>query len=92
LVRFTSAAESIEVGPGGLIAAPLRAPHTFANPDHDEPAVMLVTYTPDRYIKYFQQMGELALNGKQISDERDIEIMSAYETAECREPRYSERA
>lgn len=80
LVRFTSAEESIEVGPGGLITAPLGAPHTFANPDHDESAIMLVTYTPDRYINYFRQMGELALNGKQISDEQDIEIMAGYET------------
>jgi mannose-6-phosphate isomerase-like protein (cupin superfamily) len=80
LVRFSSAGESIEVGPGGLITAPLRAPHTFANPDHDEPAIMLVTYTPDRYIKYFQQMGGLALGGGQITDDQDIDIMSGYET------------
>ena len=80
LIRFTSGNDTIDAGPGGLLTAPLRAPHSFANPDPDEPAVLFITYTPDLYVKYFQEMGELGLEGKQITDEDDIKIMSGYET------------
>ncbi|MCX4909024.1 cupin domain-containing protein [Streptomyces sp. NBC_00878] len=80
LIRFTSAEEHIDVKRGGLITAPIGAPHTFANPDPDEPAVMLVTYTPDRYIRYFREMGALGVGPGGIKAEATLELMRGYDT------------
>ena len=53
-VRFTSGTEHADVSAGGLLTVPIGVPHTFANPDADEPATFLCTVTPDRYISYFR--------------------------------------
>lgn len=45
-VRFTSGADDVDVKPGGLLTASIGVPHTFGNPDGDEPAAMLCTVNP----------------------------------------------
>lgn len=80
LVRFTCGEEHVDVTPGGLITAPIGAPHTFANPDPDQNATMLATFTPSLYIRYFQEMSAMALGPDGITDEAYLELMSKYHT------------
>ena len=79
-VRFISGAEQLDVPAGELVTAPIGTPHTFANPDPDQPATMLCTITPDRYVNYFRQLGELAIGGEGASLDAIQEVMSHYAT------------
>ena len=78
LVRFTSGSDSLVAEPGRLVTAPIGSPHTFANATDDEPAQLLCTITPERYIGYFR---ELAASGLERLDPADVlTIMSRYAT------------
>ena len=57
--RFTIGATVHDAPAGTLAMIPPGAPHTFANPG-DEPLVLLNTFTPDLYVQYFRDLGELA--------------------------------
>ena len=80
VVRFTSGEQATDMTAGGLLTAPIGAPHTFANPDPDEPAVLLVTYTPDRYIQYFREIGAMGAGPGGIDEAADLDLMSKYAT------------
>ncbi len=45
-VRFTSAAEHIDVTTGGMLTAPIGVPHTFSNPDPEVSATFMCTIPP----------------------------------------------
>ena len=79
-VRFFSGDQHIDVTAGGLMAAPIGTPHTFANPDPSQPSTMLCTVTPDRYVNYFRELGALARAGKEVSTGAIVEVMSHYAT------------
>ena len=79
-VRFTSGAEHLDVPAGELVTAPIGTPHAFANPDPSQPATMLCTVTPDRYISYFRELGALARRGEETSPSAIVEVMSRYAT------------
>jgi quercetin dioxygenase-like cupin family protein len=79
VVRFTSGADDIDVLPGGLLTAPIGVPHTFGNPDGDQPAVMVCTVTPDLYVNYFRELGAAARSGP-LEPTAILEIMSRYAT------------
>jgi mannose-6-phosphate isomerase-like protein (cupin superfamily) len=80
IVRFHCADDHTDVEPGGLITAPIGAPHTFTNPSANEPAIFVATYTPSGYIKYFQQMGQMQLGASGIAPKKNLEIMVDYDT------------
>jgi quercetin dioxygenase-like cupin family protein len=79
VVRFTSGPDDIDVHPGGLLTAPIGVPHTFGNPDGDQPAVMVCTVTPDLYVDYFRELGAAARSGP-LEPAVILEIMSRYAT------------
>lgn len=79
-VRFTSGTEHLDVPAGELVTAPIGTPHTFANPDPSQPATMLCTVTPDRYVNYFRELGALAARGEQATPDAIFEVMSHYAT------------
>ena len=79
-VRFISGDEHLDVAAGGLVTAPIGTPHTFANPDPSQPATMLCTVTPDRYVGYFRELGALARRGKKAPESAILEVMSHYAT------------
>jgi mannose-6-phosphate isomerase-like protein (cupin superfamily) len=54
-VRFTSGDTWFDAPARTLVMVPPGAPHSFANPG-DEPAVVLNTFTPDLYIRYFREL------------------------------------
>ncbi|MGI5236827.1 cupin domain-containing protein [Dactylosporangium sp. CA-139066] len=79
-VRFTSGADHLDVPAGDLVTAPIGTPHTFSNPDRTQPATMLCTVTPDRYIEYFRELGRLAEAGESGHPSAILEVMSRYAT------------
>ncbi|MCU1628646.1 MAG: hypothetical protein JWP64_3595 [Pseudonocardia sp.] len=79
-VRFTSGTEHADVPAGGLLTAPIGVPRTFANPDADEPATFLCTFTPDRYIDYFRELGALRPGPDGLDPAVVLDLMSRYAT------------
>lgn len=77
--RFTVADESFDAPAGTLAMIPPGAPHTFANPGN-EPAVLLNTFTPDLYVQYFRDLGEMIANSGPLTAEATIEVMAHYAT------------
>lgn len=82
--RFTVGKESHDAGAGTLVMVPPGAPHTFANPG-DEPAVLLNTFTPDLYVQYFRDLGDMIASGRPMTDEAVTEVMSRYATTPATE-------
>jgi quercetin dioxygenase-like cupin family protein len=79
-LRFTTGTEHIDAEAGSVVVVPIGAPHTFSNP-FDEPAVMLNTFTPDLYIQYFRDLGELPVDEHGRLAPADVgRVMARYAT------------
>ncbi len=78
-IEFAVGADTIRVGVGGWVLAPIGVPHTFRNPG-DTPARFLNTFTPDRYIRYFDEMAAAIDASGQLSPAQVAEIMARYDT------------
>ena len=80
-VRFTSGTDSVLARTGQLLTAPIGAPHTFGNADADAPATLLCTVTPERYIGYFRELGQLTAGSDGRLDPADVlALMARYAT------------
>lgn len=80
MVRFISGTEQLDLPAGNLLTAPIGTPHTFSNPDQNQPATMLCTVTPDRYINYFRELGTLAAGSEGAYPDAILDVMSRYAT------------
>jgi quercetin dioxygenase-like cupin family protein len=77
---FTSGTDVVVAQPGVLVTAPVDTPHTFANTTN-QPVVMLCTVTPDRYIGYFRELGNLPKSPDGSLDPKAVgAIMARYAT------------
>jgi mannose-6-phosphate isomerase-like protein (cupin superfamily) len=79
-VRFTSADKDVDVAAGGLVTAPVGAPHTFSNPDPDEWATFICTVAPDLYIGYFREIADLQAQCETVDENAILEVMARYAT------------
>ena len=80
-VRFTTGAESHVLGVGGMSAAGTGTPYTFGNADADEPAALLLSVTPERYVGYFRDLQRLRPGPDGLLDPAEIvELMARYAT------------
>jgi mannose-6-phosphate isomerase-like protein (cupin superfamily) len=86
--RFTVGDASYEATPGTLVVIPPGAPHTFANPG-EEPVVLLNTFTPDRYVRYFRDLRQMIADGQPLTPENTEQAMSRYATETAAD--YAER-
>ncbi|MFJ6737691.1 cupin domain-containing protein [Streptomyces sp. NPDC091279] len=77
--RFTVGQTEYDAPRGTLVMVPPGAPHTFANPG-DEPLVMVNTFTPDLYVRYFKDLRDTLAEGQEMSEETTAEVMSRYAT------------
>ncbi|HEX3782180.1 MAG TPA: cupin domain-containing protein [Pseudonocardiaceae bacterium] len=84
-VRFTVGTTVHEASAGTLVMVPPGAPHTFANPG-DEPAVLLNTFTPDHYVRYFRDLRDMIAGGRALTEQATIEVMSRYATTPATTP------
>jgi quercetin dioxygenase-like cupin family protein len=79
-VRFHSGDQEAELGPGGLVTAPIGAPHSFGNPDPAMEALLLCTVTPHEYIDYFRELRGVRADANGLDREALAELMSRYAT------------
>ena len=77
--RFTVGATSYDAAAGTLVMVPPGAPHTFANPG-EGPVVLLNTFTPDLYVRYFRDLGQMIADGQPLTPESTEQAMSRYAT------------
>ena len=77
--RFTVGDQSYDAPAGTLVMVPPGAPHTFANPT-DEPTVLLNTFTPDLYVRYFRDLRTMIEAGRPLTAESTVDVMSRYAT------------
>ncbi|MFJ2814862.1 cupin domain-containing protein [Streptomyces sp. NPDC087294] len=77
--RFTVGQTEYDAPRGTLVMVPPGAPHTFANPG-DEPLVMVNTFTPDLYVRYFKDLRDTLAESQEMSEETTAEVMSRYAT------------
>lgn len=57
-VEFQVGDQTIRATPGVWVLVPIGVPHTFANPG-STPARFLMTLSPNRYVGYFDEVGQL---------------------------------
>ncbi|SDS82361.1 Cupin domain protein [Streptomyces sp. TLI_053] len=84
-VRFTVGSEEHDAVAGTLVVVPPGAPHTFANVG-DEPAVMLSTFTPDPYVRYFRELRDLHAGAEAVTPEAQLGLMRRYATEPASAP------
>jgi hypothetical protein len=66
---------------GGLCTAPIDVPHAFGNASNDEPAQVLVTISPQRYIDYFRELQQLRPGANGMLDPDAVgALMARYAT------------
>jgi mannose-6-phosphate isomerase-like protein (cupin superfamily) len=82
--RFTVGDSQREAPAGTFVSVPVGAEHTFANPG-DEAAIILNTFTPDLYVGYFRDLGQLAASGE-MTPEAILAVMARYATYPARTP------
>ena len=87
--RFTVADTSYDAAAGTLVMVPPGAPHTFANPG-EVPVVLLNTFTPDLYVRYFRDLRQMIADGQPLTPESTERAMSRYATETAAD--YAERA
>lgn len=78
-VRFTVGRKDYDATAGTLVMVPPGAPHTFANTT-DQPAVMLSTFTPDLYVRYFRDLQDMIAAGQPLTPETNARAMRRYAT------------
>jgi mannose-6-phosphate isomerase-like protein (cupin superfamily) len=86
--RFTVGDTSYDAAAGTLVMVPPGAPHTFANPG-ENPVVLLNTFTPDRYVRYFRDLRQMIADGQPLTPENTERAMSRYATETAAD--YAER-
>ena len=86
--RFTVGDTSYDAAAGTLVMVPPGAPHTFANPG-EEPVVLLNTFTPDRYVRYFRDLRLMIADGQPLTPETTERAMGRYATETAAD--YAER-
>lgn len=77
--RFTVGDTTYDAPAGTFVMIPPGAPHTFANPG-EEPVVLLNTFTPDLYVRYFRDLGQMIADGQPLTPESTEQAMSRYAT------------
>jgi mannose-6-phosphate isomerase-like protein (cupin superfamily) len=78
-LEFLTGAETVRASVGAFVMVPIGALHTFSNPT-DKPARFLNTFTPSRYIRYFEEMSQLLQDGVALSSPQLTALMARYDT------------
>ncbi len=76
--RFIVGEHQHDAPAGTFVSVPIGAEHTFANPG-EEAAIILNTFTPDLYVGYFRELGQLAASGE-MTPEAILTVMARYAT------------
>ena len=78
-LEFLVGTQTMRAGAGTFVMVPIGALHTFSNPT-DRPARFLNTFTPPRYIHYFEELSKLIQAGVTPGSHQFAELMARYDT------------
>lgn len=78
-LEFLAGTEILRARAGTFVMVPIGAVHTFSNPT-DKPARFLNTFTPPRYIGYFEELSQLIQAGVTPGSQQFAELMARYDT------------
>ena len=78
-LEFLAGTQTVRAVQGTFVMVPIGTVHTFSNPT-DRPARFLNTFTPPRYIHYFEEMSQLLQAGVPPSSSQLTELMARYDT------------
>lgn len=78
-LEFLAGTETVRAGEGTWVMVPIGVAHTFRNPT-DKPARFLNTFTPRRYLSYFEEMSQLYQAASSPSPQQIAELMARYDT------------
>lgn len=78
-LEFQAGTNRVRVGQGGFVMVPKGVVHSFSNPT-DKPARFLNTFTPPRYLSYFEELSQLYQVSASPSPQQLAEVMARYDT------------
>lgn len=78
-LEFLVGTQTMRAGAGTFVMVPIGALHTFSNPT-DKTVRFLNTFTPPRYIHYFEEMSELIQAGGVPNSPEFAKLMARYDT------------
>ena len=71
--------QTVRAGQGAFVMVPTGVAHTFSNPT-ERPARFLCTFTPQRYLIYFEEASQLSQATASPSPQQMAELMARYDT------------
>ncbi len=78
-LEFQAGTETVRASQGTWVMVPIGVAHTFRNPT-DKPTRFLNTFTPPRYLSYFEEMSQLYQAAASPSPQQITELMAHYDT------------
>ena len=79
-MRFSTGSENVDAEAGTVVVVPIGVPHTFSNP-FEQPAAFIGLMTPDLYIQYFRDVGQLPLDRYGVPGAAEVaRVMARYAT------------
>ena len=78
-VEFVVGTQTVRAGQGAFVMVPIGVAHTFSNAT-ERPARFLCTFTPHRYLSYFEEASQLAQATASPSPQQMAELMARYDT------------
>src|SRR5215469_16791101 len=78
-LEFLAGTEILRARAGTFVMVPIGAVHTFSNPT-DKPARFLNTFTPPRYLGYFEEMSTSIQASVALDPQQLAELMARYDT------------
>lgn len=78
-LEFMVGTDTVRAGQGSFVMVPIGVPHTFRNPT-DRPARFLNTFTPPRYLSYFEDLSRLYQTTPSPTPRQLADVMSQYDT------------
>jgi mannose-6-phosphate isomerase-like protein (cupin superfamily) len=78
-LEFVVGTETVRAGQGAFVMVPIGVAHTFSNPT-ERPARFLCTFTPQRYLSYFEESSQLLQATASPGRQQIAELMARYDT------------
>ena len=71
--------QTVRAGQGSFVMVPIGVAHTFSNPT-ERPTRLLCTFTPRRYLSYFEEASQLYQATASPGRQQMAELMARYDT------------
>ena len=68
------------LGVGEITIAYTNGPIQHRRAQHDEPVVLLNTFTPDLYVRYFRDLHDMMAAGEPLTPDASTAVMARYAT------------